>query len=75
MLLLMKILMFANFFSKFFKRFIFCYLVYQLQIIVFTMAKINRKDLVTFNTEFFVVLCVQNLQNLLQFAGIKTIMS
>ena len=38
-------------------------------------GKINRKDLVTFNTEFFVVLLIQNLQNLLQFAGIKTIMS
>ena len=37
--------------------------------------KINRKDLVTFNTEFFVLLCIQSMQNLLQFAGIKTIMS
>ena len=37
--------------------------------------KINRKDLLTFNTELFVALPFQNLQNLLQFAGIKTIMS
>ena len=34
-------------------------------------GKINKKDLVTFDTEFFVVLHIQNLQNLVQFAGIK----
>ena len=74
MLLLMKILVFANF-SLSFKTLYFLLLSIPSENYRIHYGKINRKDLVTFNTERFVVLRIQNLQNLLQFVGIETIMS